>query len=210
MDRYRSFAQLKRHERHGEDYSIVTRKGASDIAVMAPHGGGIEPGTDIIAQSIARPHHTFWAFNGIKTSGNRVLHIMSTRFDTPRSIGRLHGCSKGRHNTRLPGRKVTRLHGRTRPWTPIPNTPVPPGGRFRDRHQQESGPVRGENPRNLCNRCMSGRGVQLEITAGLRERMFAFRNGLRIQETTGTFFRFTKAVRAAILQSPTGYPDQYQ
>ena len=45
MDKYRNFQELKRHEKEGTDYEICARKGSSGIAVMAPHGGGIEPGT---------------------------------------------------------------------------------------------------------------------------------------------------------------------
>jgi len=36
---------------------------------MAPHGGGIEPGTIDIADAIARSEYTFYAFQGIKKRG---------------------------------------------------------------------------------------------------------------------------------------------
>ena len=48
---------------------------------MAPHGGGIEPGTIDIADSMAGCDHTFYAFKGLKKINNKVLHISSNRFD---------------------------------------------------------------------------------------------------------------------------------
>jgi phage replication-related protein YjqB (UPF0714/DUF867 family) len=52
-----------RHEKEGRDYEVHQRKGASGIAVIAPHGGGIEPGTMDIADSVAGEEHTFCCFN---------------------------------------------------------------------------------------------------------------------------------------------------
>ena len=59
--------------------------------------------------------------------------------------------------------------------------------------------LRGENPENLCNRCISGRGVQLEITKGLRKTMFTSYEGRGIRKKTERFFRFTSAVRTALV-----------
>ena len=43
--RYRSFEELKVHEVQGEDYEINHISRDSPFAIMAPHGGYIEPGT---------------------------------------------------------------------------------------------------------------------------------------------------------------------
>ena len=68
---------------------------------MAPHGGGIEPGTGDIADAVAGQHHSFYCFKGIKKQGNRVLHITSNRFDEPLAMTMvtnanwvltIHGC----------------------------------------------------------------------------------------------------------------------
>ncbi len=66
MDKYANYDDLKQHEREGEDYVILSREGISRIAVIAPHGGGIEPGTVDIADGTTGSKHSFYAFKGIK------------------------------------------------------------------------------------------------------------------------------------------------
>jgi phage replication-related protein YjqB (UPF0714/DUF867 family) len=44
MDTYRSFAELSAHERLGKDYTIDFVERDSPVAIIAPHGGKIEPG----------------------------------------------------------------------------------------------------------------------------------------------------------------------
>src|SRR5271156_3664471 len=85
-DRYRNFEDLAAHEEENLDFRIrsVDRYGAS--AVIAPHGGGIEPGTSELAEAIAGTGLSFYAFEGIKTNGNRVLHVTSSRFDEPKAL----------------------------------------------------------------------------------------------------------------------------
>jgi phage replication-related protein YjqB (UPF0714/DUF867 family) len=50
---------------------------------MAPHGGGIEPGTIDIADNLAGCDYTFYAFKGLKKGGNNILHINNNTFDEP-------------------------------------------------------------------------------------------------------------------------------
>ena len=52
-DTYPNFAALAQHERSGIDYRVVVRRAEPAFAIMAPHGGGIEPGTSEIADAIA-------------------------------------------------------------------------------------------------------------------------------------------------------------
>ncbi|MCG6881877.1 MAG: poly-gamma-glutamate hydrolase family protein [Deltaproteobacteria bacterium] len=197
MDRYRSFAELEKYEKANEDYRIVVRRRPSHIAIMAPHGGGIEFGTAAIAASIARPNHTFWAFKGIKQTGNRVLHITSTRFDEPsalmvaanaQTVVTIHGCSEtavaiyvgGRH--RELGLRIHQSLCRAGFNTQIGGRPA----------------LLGENPSNLCNQCSGGKGIQLEISAALRKRMFAWSEENGIKRKGKSFHRFTHAVRTAL------------
>ena len=103
MDRYSGFDELKRHEKEGVDYRIRARLGYSGIAILSIHGGDIEPGTSQIADAVAGHEHTFYALEGIKSSGNLALHIKSTLFDEPtilEILGRteitlsIHGCKE--------------------------------------------------------------------------------------------------------------------
>jgi phage replication-related protein YjqB (UPF0714/DUF867 family) len=59
----------------------------------------------------------------------------------------------------------------------------------------------GNSPRNLCNRGERGQGVQLEITRGLRRRMFAGMKRHARQETTPAFVTFTATIRQVLHHS---------
>ena len=51
-DKYPDFDTLSRHETAGVDYQILARRSRAGFAIVAPHGGGIEPGTSEIADAI--------------------------------------------------------------------------------------------------------------------------------------------------------------
>jgi phage replication-related protein YjqB (UPF0714/DUF867 family) len=70
MTPYASYCALQVNETLGVDYRIRVRRGCSGIAVMAIHGGGIEPGTTEIAEAVAGDRHTFYTFSGLKPEGN--------------------------------------------------------------------------------------------------------------------------------------------
>src|SRR5262245_11150501 len=78
-DKYRNFAALEKHERAGSDYDVLVRRAQDRFAIVAPHGGGIEPGTSELADGVAGLEHSFYTFEGLKTSGNGDLHITATR-----------------------------------------------------------------------------------------------------------------------------------
>ncbi len=197
MDVYHSFDDLQKHETYSQDYLIDMKTGRSRVALIAPHGGGIEFGTAAIAGSIAHPEHTFWAFRGIKRENNRILHIASTNFDAPGALGvakasqvvvTVHGCRDespvvyvgGRHDS-----AKSRLRDALLRWG------------FDTRSASKPG-LRGESPLNLCNRCTGGKGVQLEISTGLRKMMFVWHSENGTRRETEHFFRFTEAVRTAL------------
>jgi phage replication-related protein YjqB (UPF0714/DUF867 family) len=197
LDRYRCFAELQKNETRGEDYRIFVRKGVSGIAVMAPHGGGIEFGTDQVAGAIAQPEHTFWAFKGIKKTGNRILHITSTRFDVPEALKialssqtviTLHGC-----HGEAP---VVYVGGRHAGLKRCLHLALSNAG-FDARFSTKPG-LKGESPFNLCNRCGTGGGVQLEISTGLRKSMFAPNKSGHIKKRKKDFLRFTSVVKTVL------------
>ncbi len=82
-DKYPNFAALARNEQAGVDYAISVRRARRDFALIAPHGGGIVPGTSEIADAIGAGAFSFYTLEGLKSSGNGGLHITSTRFDEP-------------------------------------------------------------------------------------------------------------------------------
>ena len=70
MEKYCNFEELKANEKEGTDFQIQYRHGETGIAVIALHGGGIEPGTSEIADSVAGEDHAFYTFEGCKEQGN--------------------------------------------------------------------------------------------------------------------------------------------
>lgn len=197
MDRYKSYQHLKAGERQGVDYRIRRRAGSTGITILSIHGGDIEPGTSCIADAIAGPDHAFYAFEGIKDSGNLALHITSTHFDEPGAIDlirgswsavTIHGCARleplvhvGGLDFALRDRVIDAL--RRSGFTAIASAKPPFGGMDRD---------------NICNLCSRGMGVQIEISRGLRAGMFSDLSPEGRRFPTQTLAGFAQAVRQAI------------
>jgi phage replication-related protein YjqB (UPF0714/DUF867 family) len=196
-DWYGSYAELRRYEREGVDFRIILNSGNSGVTVVAPHGGGIEPGTTEIAEALAADDHTLYSFDGLKPSGNAKLHLTSTRFDEPvgmdairqaRSIVAVHGCGENRTIVYVGGLDLE-LKKKIREALEGADFTV-----------GEHAGLMGSAPQNLCNRGASGGGVQLEISSGLRRQMFADLSRQGRKETTPVFQRFVSTVRQAIAE----------
>ncbi len=192
ITKYQSFKTLAARESENTDYRIRWRKGTSGIAVMAIHGGGIEPGTTETAEAIADNRHCFYTFSGLKTSGNGLLHITSRRFDEPRALALAKSSAA-----------VISIHGFAdkEPWVYI-------GGKnkfLKDKIDKalskagfqidKSSVFPGLSPMNICNRCRHKAGLQLEISHGLRIRMFEGLKRHQRNKTTGDFRRFVDCVK---------------
>ena len=194
-DKYTTFAELAQREREGQDYERYIQARATDIVIAAPHGGGIERGTSEIAKALAEDVFSIYCFEGIKRTRNKSLHITSTRFDDPMCLELLetaatvlaiHGCAVeeqavyvGGLNAGLQQRFIRLLRE----------------GGFEA--FEGDGDHAGVHPRNICN-LRGGGGVQLEITRGLRQRMFKglSRAGRRV--TTPVFDVFVGVLREGI------------
>ena len=197
MDTYTTFRDLQRHETRGLDYTIVFREGSSGIAVMAPHGGGIEPGTLDIAEAVAGNEHTFYAFKGIKPSGNPSLHLTSTRFDEPQGVAvarkaaivvAIHGCHDGSESVFIGGRHTELKRA-------ICRALLKAG--FKAVEGARPG-LQAIKSANICNRCRTGRGVQIEISAGLRRKLLTGLNAHQKGRPTLLFTTFVDAIRGVL------------
>lgn len=167
-DSYPSFSDLARNQIRGVDYEIeVCHRPFSDVAVIAPHGGGIEPRTSNIARAIAGEELSLYLFEGIKLSGNYpALHLTSHRFDEPSCLKLLSQCSfiVAIHGCSGDGEKV--LLGGLDHSLKL---------KFADALRQARVTVETDahlfpatDPNNICNRGKSKKGVQLELTGPLR------------------------------------------
>jgi phage replication-related protein YjqB (UPF0714/DUF867 family) len=154
--------------------------GDGDIArclLVAPHGGGIEPGTSELLRAISELGGWAWyEFAGFLRSGNQeALHIASTLFDEPTLLALLP-----RTNF------VLTLHGADDNGDPV----VYVGGRWevgratitatinatRTKHGihavEAPARLRGTEPTNLTNRGKLGYGIQLEFSRAARNLLF--------------------------------------
>jgi phage replication-related protein YjqB (UPF0714/DUF867 family) len=199
-DKYRDFDHLSRNETSGIDYAIAVRRFSDAFAIVAPHGGGIEPGTSEIAYAIAGGEFSFYAFEGLKTSGNTDLHITSTRFDEPMCLTLIRQSDV-----------VLTIHGED---SDADGKPVFMGGRNAElgeclsaglaangfdvrRHADPL--LQGLEPKNLCNRGGKSRsGVQLELSRSLREAMFESLSREGRKHTTPEFAAFVGAIRSVL------------
>ena len=193
-----SFAVLQANETIGVDYRIRVSHGRSGIAVMAIHGGGIEPGTTEIAEAVAGETHTFYSFSGLNSFGNARLHISSRKFDEPlglavarraRTVITIHGCRDTKAITYLGGRHH-RLKLQIKQALNAAGFAAVDGLRFP-----------GINPKNICNKNRSGMGVQLEISIGMRKRLFEDITRLHRKRLTPCFIAYIEALRAALKDS---------
>jgi phage replication-related protein YjqB (UPF0714/DUF867 family) len=197
VDKYSNFQHMRECEREGVDYQVRCRVGSSGIAILSIHGGQIEPGTSQIADGIAGNDHTFYALEGLKESGNRTLHITSTVYDEPTAlqivteteiIVSIHGCSDMEEVVYLGGLDLM-LRGR------LEKLLSAAGFRAVDGAKPS---LCGLQQGNLCNLSERSRGGQLEISRGLRSRLFADLTPEGRKHPTEAFYRFIQAVREAL------------
>lgn len=203
MPSYPSFAALQEKEGSGVDYRIRVRYGHSGIAVMAIHGGGIEPGTTEIADALASDVHTFYSFSGLKASGNAELHISSRKFNEPvgteiaeqsRTVVTIHGCKDRKAMTYVGGRHA-QLKLAIKHELAAAGFPSADAMRFP-----------GVNPKNICNRNQSGMGLQLEISLGMRRRLFEDLSRLQRNRVTPCFSAYVQALQTGINSFCRGCP----
>jgi phage replication-related protein YjqB (UPF0714/DUF867 family) len=164
----RNFEELVQHRVFGHDYRVIVhRRPDSHVAVIAPHGGRIEPGTSEIATAIAEAQFNLYLFEGTMSDGNyEALHLTSHRFDdiqclalieASRTVVAIHGC-KHADEVVLIGGLDTPLRQR------IAGALGEAGISARcDGHEFQA-----SDPRNICNRGALQRGVQLEFSTPLR------------------------------------------
>ena len=168
MDKYQRYCELAKSEKEGTDYKrfVCPRAGAL-VAVIAPHGGGIEPKTDSIAKEIAADEFSFYCFLGLKKKKNGDLHITSHNFDDPKCLNLIanhrwvvavHGCNK-------PGERVF-LGGLDKALIDDLASKLGAVGII----VETSGHSYSATlPNNICNRGKSNAGVQFELSRKFRD-----------------------------------------
>jgi len=211
--------RFRRHERF-DDSPDRTDDGTSTV-VLAPHGGGIEPGTSELCLAVAGYHpanfpitppagvtYDYWMFEGIREGGNADLHVTSTGCDDPVAVSlcggalgalSLHGFKpENAHPPLPPDRQVVLIGGGDDLLRPLlldalcaAHLPAEDTG--------GQGEIGGDDACNIVNRTLRGKGVQLELSEPLRDTMFGENTRpRRSHTTTEVFWRFVAACRDAL------------
>ncbi|HET9220801.1 MAG TPA: poly-gamma-glutamate hydrolase family protein [Terriglobia bacterium] len=199
MDWYQSFDELCEHAVEGRDFRIRTVTRPGQVAVIAPHGGGIEPGTSELAEAIAGTALSFYAFEGTRSNNNRDLHITSTRFREARCealiatsplVITLHGEDSDDEAVFIGGLAGELLRA--------VEESLEAAGFSVERHANPA--LQGESRENICNRGVRRGGVQLELSSGLRSTFFEGLTRRGRRKTTDRFATFVEAVRNGVPQ----------
>ncbi len=199
MDRFSSFAELEKNFKEGIDFRIKSADKGGKILILTPHGGGIERGTSELARSIAGNDLSLYIFEGLLPTARESngLHITSTRFDEPRCLNLIckfersvvvHGCN-GKEPMIYVGGKDVDLKD-----TLI--TELSAKGFLAQLGVRE---YAGTHSKNICNRTSSGKGVQLEISNGLRRTLFDdWRTRKSRKVTTEIFASLVSSIRETL------------
>lgn len=198
-------------------YHVSIHSAASDktMAVIAPHGGWIEPNTDDIALGLAAdlglPHFVFVAhatkscldkYGGPDRSNHRALHITSTHFNDARAETLMRGVNRGLAIHGHGGANKICVGGAT----PALRTAFKS---YYDTYAKQYSPsgtaaviatsdsdctgITGTAAANISNRSATGAGLQLEMSSKARTELVASKNGSDRRFWTS----FRNAVRAA-------------
>lgn len=195
-DLYANYQELSAAKIIGTDYKIASRKTISSTAVIAIHGGSIEPGTSELADNIAGTKHDFYSFYGIMSSNNGSLHITSTNFNEPvaldivknsRNTLSVHGFSSTTN--------ITYIGGLDKTLVAKVKTKLKAAG-FR----VEDAPINiaGLETTNIVNRNLKKAGVQIEISSSLRASFFSSLTTAGRQTKTTQFYKYTNAIKSAL------------
>lgn len=197
-DTYTSFSHLAKHERKNKDYRLQIVDRPSRLVIIAPHGGGVEPGTSEIAQAIAGEEFSFYAFEGIKPRHNSRLHVTSTHFGEPKCVElvrrseivvAIHG-EKATRKVVFVGGLDARLSDQLRESMLAKEFIV-------EKHRRRT--MQGIDSSNICNQGATRQGVQLELSNALRRSFFKSFSKAGRRTRTRQFDNFVCAVRGVLL-----------
>jgi len=196
MDKYNSFEELRKNE-SPKSYEIDYCDRSSKFVIIAPHGGGIEPGTSELSEHIAGNTLSYFNFKGVKNKSNKDLHIASERYDElqARSLVQSTDVAVSIHGKEGNDEKVY-IGGLNANLISELTTVLEESG-FTVSKTLPTG-LAGRNPNNICNDCKSNEGLQIEISHGLREKLFKDLTKKGRKEKTEKFEHFVAAVRKGL------------
>lgn len=195
----RDFTSIVLSAVKGKDYDIRIREVGASVAVVALHGGGIEPLTGELAHAIAGEEYNLYLFEGLRPSNNEALRISPLRFREMRFEALLHRSKTVLSIAGVGDIGMTVQVGGTNKFLRALLLEAFTQAGFDGRPSETPGI--DEAPAYFFNRAEEG-GVQLELSAALRG---SFINGplhaFRWQDPTcwnERFYLFVDTVRGAL------------
>jgi phage replication-related protein YjqB (UPF0714/DUF867 family) len=215
----------RRHRRHERfDDTLARTDETPKTVILAPHGGGIEPGTSELCLAVAGYHpanlpqippagvtYDYWMFEGVREDDNRQLHVTSTGCDDDMAVslcaGSLNALALHGFSPKPPDfsedEQVVLVGGAILDSTPNPLRDYLLAGlcdaHFDARAPLGHGELDGNASCNIVNRTMLGMGAQLELSTPLRDAMFTEHSRPRRKHTTTQlFWTFVAVCRDAI------------
>jgi phage replication-related protein YjqB (UPF0714/DUF867 family) len=210
----------RRHRRHERfDDTLARTDDLPRTTILAPHGGGIEPGTSELCLAVAGYHpaslpqvppagvtHDYWMFEGVRELGNAALHVSSTGCDDGVAVSlcagslnalALHGFQPGPPDMSEDDQVVLVGGGNE-----VLKGYLLEGLRraeFDARDAGQHGELDGDAECNIVNRTLLGMGGQLELSTPLRDAMFTEHSRPRRKHTTTQlFWTFVAGCRDAL------------
>jgi phage replication-related protein YjqB (UPF0714/DUF867 family) len=210
----------RRHRRHERfDDTLARTDDMPKTTILAPHGGGIEPGTSELCLAVAGYHpanlpqippagvtYDYWMLEGVRERDNAELHVTAVGCDDGVAVSlcagslnalALHGFQPGPPDMSEDDQVVLVGGGNT-----ILKDYLLEGlrrAKFDARDADLHGELNGDATCNIVNRTLLGMGAQLELSTPLRDAMFAEHSRSRRKHTTTQlFWTFVAVCRDAL------------
>jgi phage replication-related protein YjqB (UPF0714/DUF867 family) len=209
--------RFRRHERF--DDSLARTDEAARTTIIAPHGGGIEPGTSELCLAVAGYHpamlpetppagvtYDYWMFEGLRADDNDELHVTSTGCDDEVALslcgGAVHALALHGFRPDAPDDRLVLVGGADASLRRSMRTALQEAGEdagFEAVDAGDGSELNGDDPCNIVNRTLLKGGCQLELSLPLREAMFGeFTRARRKHTTNDLFWTFVAVCRDVI------------
>ncbi|MBD3004889.1 poly-gamma-glutamate hydrolase family protein [Streptomyces sp. 5-10] len=208
-DVYQSWKSLAANEKEGTDYRIEAKDRPSNWSHIAIHGGKAELLTAELAKACAdEREQKYYAFVAAKSDYNDRLRIPAIKFDEPQCVKlqssvltsiSYHGVSGDTEEVRINGLNDTYVKR-------LSDALKKAGFKVTDKTTEGgNGTKDARNPKNICNKTKQKKGIHVELTRVLRDKMS--KSGKASDLSQGTTELFTKFVKA--VAEVTGTLDVY-
>jgi phage replication-related protein YjqB (UPF0714/DUF867 family) len=193
IDKYKTYAEMIKVE---TEFAVEAEKRSSGVAVVAIHGGNTEPVTTELARFIAGTTHSYYSFLSKKPVDNADMHVTSSKWEDPVGLGVVRNALKviSLHGAGDLTEKVF-LGGLDKEFGLLVQKALEARGFVVEAFNHAK--FAGDSRYNIANRGATGQGLQIEVSRGLRMKMFE--GGLTDRTVpTELFHKFAEGILEAL------------